>query len=238
MPFRWIALLLIGGLSVGSIGCTTTKRSDTKRTAVEQLLISNAVDQSLDKVDFDAFRGRVVLVEEKYMDGVDKNYVIGSLRHRVLQSGGRLVAKADEADVVLEIRSGSIGTDNTESFVGIPEVVLPGLLTIPEVRFLTRSHQSGTAKIGLVAYEPNSGRVIGDGGAALARSDDSNWYMMGIGPYQRGSVREEIKENTNARLGLPGAKRTTMVTFRAPETRSENAGHYRLTSGGISDRRE
>ena len=54
-------------------GCTSSKRSDTARTGVEQMLISNAVDQSLDRVDFGAFRGARVFVDEKYIDAVDKN---------------------------------------------------------------------------------------------------------------------------------------------------------------------
>jgi hypothetical protein len=238
MPPRWIFVFLMSGLFAGSAGCTTNKRTDTARTAVEQLLISNAVDQSFDKVDFEPFRGRAIHIEEKYMDGVDKNYVLGSLRHRVLQSGGRLVAKADEADVVLEIRSGAIGTDNTESFVGIPEIVLPGMLTLPEIRLLTRTHQSGTAKIGLVAYEAKTGNVLGDGGAALARSDDSNWFIMGIGPHQSGSVRQEIEAKTSSRLGRSGGNSSTMVTFRSPGTRDESTGRFRLTSGQASDQRK
>jgi len=33
-------------------GCTTAQTSNTARTATEQLLLSTAVDQSLDKIDF------------------------------------------------------------------------------------------------------------------------------------------------------------------------------------------
>lgn len=66
-------------------GCTSTKQSNTARTATEQLLISNAVDQSLNKVDFSSLSGSAVFVEEKHLDCVDKGYILGSIRHRLLR---------------------------------------------------------------------------------------------------------------------------------------------------------
>ena len=57
--------------------------------------------------------GKKVLVEEKYLDSVDKGYVVSSVRHHVLHAGGQLATKPEEADIILEMRSGGIGTDNT-----------------------------------------------------------------------------------------------------------------------------
>jgi hypothetical protein len=167
----------------------------------------------LDRIDFQPFSGQFVFVEEKYIDCVDKNYVIGSLRHRVARSGGRLVAKSEDADVILEVRSGSVGTDSTESFIGVPEITVPGMLTLPEVRLLTRSIQAGTAKLGLVAYDAKSMRVLGDGGLSLARSDDNNWYVLGVGPYQNGSIRSEVNRAKYEASARPENKLPTQVAF-------------------------
>ena len=41
---------LIAALLVFSLGCTTAQTSNTARTATEQLLISNAIDQSLSEM--------------------------------------------------------------------------------------------------------------------------------------------------------------------------------------------
>ena len=48
-------------------GCSATKTTNTSRSAVEQLLVSNAVDQSLNKVDFSPFSGHTVYLEDKYV---------------------------------------------------------------------------------------------------------------------------------------------------------------------------
>lgn len=197
-------------------GCTSAKRSNTARTAVEQLLISNAIDQSLDKVNFTPFGGHMVYVEEKYVDSVDKAYLVGSLRHRLLASGARLTDKAEDAEITVELRSGGIGTDTAESFLGTPEIALPGMLTIPEVRLLTKTIQSGTAKIGLVAIDNKSRQVLGQGGMALSQSDDNNWFVMGIGPFQEGTIKSEVKSSTTGPAALRRNSLPKQVAFESP----------------------
>ena len=100
-------------------GCTATSTSNTARTAKEQMLLSNSVDQSLDKVDFTPLYGQNVFIEEKYLECVDKPYIIGSIRHRIMKAGGNIAAAADAADVVMEVRSGGVGTDTSDSYIGI-----------------------------------------------------------------------------------------------------------------------
>ncbi|HAD60932.1 MAG TPA: hypothetical protein DCG12_16960 [Planctomycetaceae bacterium] len=178
-------------------GCTSTATTNTARTAREQLLLSSAVDQSLRKVDFAPLQGQKVFVEEKYLECVDKPYIIGSVRHRVLRSGAGLVSDAKDADVVLEVRSGGVGTDSSESFVGIPEITLPGMLTLPEVRVAERKSQYGYARLGMVLYDQKTGQVLGDGGIALAETDNRNSYVMGIGPFQNGSLLDEVDMGVN-----------------------------------------
>ena len=162
---------------------------------MEQLLISNAVDQSLGRIDFTPLAGRTVFLDTTLIDCVDKNYIIASTRSRIFQAGGRLVDEKEKAEIAVELRSGAVGTNQSEMFVGMPAIAVPGPLpiAIPEVKLWSRSTQTGTAKLGLVAYETDSREVIGTGGTILARSDDSNTFFMGMGPWQSGSVRKEVK---------------------------------------------
>ena len=95
-------------------GCASTKSSDTARTGIEQLLISSATDQALDKVNFGPIRNAKVFVETKYLDCVDNNYIIVSLHQRLLRNGSTLVDKPEEAQVILEVGSGAVGTDRQE----------------------------------------------------------------------------------------------------------------------------
>jgi hypothetical protein len=210
-------------------GCTTSRQTDTARTAREQLLISNAVDQSLAKVDFSAFHGQRVLVEEKYLDCVDKGYVVGSIRHRLLLNGASIAPKPEEADVVMEIRSGSVGTDDADSYLGMPQIVLPGMLTLPEVKLVTRNRQSAMAKIGLVAYDAKTNQLLGAGGVSSSISDEMNLYVLGIGPFQSGTARAEINETTPRRINQPNQSLPSSVAFNPGSGSGDQPSRLQLT---------
>ena len=70
MPNSSHLACLILALLVGS-GCTTARQSDTARTAREQLLISNAVDQALAKCAeaHDPFARRMVAWSLRFWEG-------------------------------------------------------------------------------------------------------------------------------------------------------------------------
>jgi hypothetical protein len=211
-----------------AIGCSSVKRSDTARTAREQFLISNAVDQSLGKCDFSAFRNTKVFVEDKYLECIDKGYIVGSIRHRLLLNGATIAAKPEESDVVLETRSGGVGTDNADSYVGIPEIVLPGMLTLPEVRLWQKSRQSALAKIGIVAYDAKNHEMLGAGGVSSSMANDSNTFVFGIGPFQSGSAKSEIQRTTGRQMGQPNQELPTIVAFSGRSER-DGSGKLQLT---------
>lgn len=216
LPLR--ALIFVMALS----GCTTARQSNTARTAREQLLISNAVDQALSKVDFSAFQGQRVVVDDKYLECSDKGYVVGSIRHRLMINGATIAPKPEDADIVMELRSGGVGTDDSNSFLGIPEIVLPGMLTLPEVKLVTRTRQSALAKIGLVAYDAKTQQLLGAGGVSSSMSDDTNLYVLGIGPFQSGSARQELEETTPRHVNEPFQPLPASVAFHTqPEQAPE-----------------
>ncbi len=191
-------LILFAGLLMFS-ACTTTRMSHTSRTGMEQLLLSNAVDQALEKTPLPPVDGQKVYLEEKYLDCVDKGYLVASVREKLLQAGAMLVGKPEDSVVTIEIRSGGIGTDNVDKFLGSPSIALPGPLPVqlPEVRLYEKTSQFGTAKIALVAYQSATGKMLFDSGRQLARGDDSRWSVLGVGPFQTGTVRQEVNQATN-----------------------------------------
>lgn len=208
--------LICAILALIATGCTATSTSNTPRTAKEQMLLSNSVDQSLDKVDFTPLYGQNVFIEEKYLECVDKPYIVGSIRHRVMKAGANITAAADGADVVMEVRSGGVGTDTSDSYIGIPEITLPGMLTLPEVRLTQRKSQFGYAKLGMVLYDAKTKEVLGDGGLSLAKSDDNNWYAFGVNVYKSGSLQKDVDIASRIPHGMRTNRLPTTVAFDAP----------------------
>ncbi|MBN8627664.1 MAG: hypothetical protein J0M17_19475 [Planctomycetes bacterium] len=191
--------LFLGAVLVSILcGCATIKQSDTARTGVEQLLVSCAIDRSLDRVDFRPISGASVYVEQKYLDCVDKNYVLVATHQRLLKNGCTLVEKPEDAQVVLEIGSGGVGTDRQEMFVGIPEisVPVPVPINIPKLSFYSRMRANGTAKLTLIAYDSKSKQPVLNSGNMLARSDHKSWNVLGSGHVVSGSVPNELERAT------------------------------------------
>ncbi|MEQ1828818.1 MAG: DUF6655 family protein [Pirellula sp.] len=181
---------------IAVFGCASMKESDTSRTGLEQLLISNAVDQTLAKIDFSPVSGAKVFLKSDLLDCVDKNYVLLSTKSKLLSNRCTLMDKADDADVVMEIASGGVGTDRTDLQVGSPEIPLGLMGSIPKVTVYERKKAMGTAKLSIIAIDNKSKQPVLNSGFSLARSDHQHWTLMGAGPVLSGSVANQIQEYT------------------------------------------
>lgn len=201
-------------------GCATTKNSDTARTGIEQLLISSATDQALDKVNLEPIRHAKVFVETKYLECTDKNYIIVALHQRLLRNGSTLVDKADDAQVILEIASGAVGTDRQEFFLGIPAIPLPppSPIALPKLEVFTRTKAMGTAKLTVVAYDAKTRQPVVDSGLALARADYRQWNVLGAGPTASGRIPAELTAATGEKesfVSVPAiASRPSQPSYR------------------------
>ena len=190
------SVLAIACLNASVLGCSSMKESDTSRTGLEQLLISSAIDQSLAKVDFRPIAGAKVHLKTDLLDCVDKNYIILTTRSKLLENLCELMDKPDEADILLEMASGGVGTDRTDLTVGSPEIPLGIMGSIPKVNVYERKKAMGTAKLVLVGTDTKTKQPVINSGFTLARSDHQHWTMMGSGPVLSGSVADQIKQHT------------------------------------------
>lgn len=177
-------------------GCATMKQSDTSRTGLEQLLISNAIDQSLQKVDFRPIAGAKVHLKADLLECIDKNYAILATKSKLLANQCTLVDSAEDAEVQIEIASGGVGTDRTELVVGTPEIPLGLMGSVPKINFYERNKAMGTAKLAIVATDVKTKQPIINSGYSLARSDHQHWTTLGMGPVYSGSVAEQIQSDT------------------------------------------
>jgi hypothetical protein len=191
--------LLLLSAALGSFclcGCGTTRWTDTNRTGTEQLVVSDAVDRAVSGINFRALSGKQLFLDHQFLAGtVDEKYLISSLRQHMLASGCTLKDKREDADYIVEARSGALGTDRHDLLFGVPQtnigavVSVPGVPTqIPEIPLAKRTVQKGIAKVAVFAYHRESGRPVWQSGVSMVRSDASNTWIFGIGPFQRGTI--------------------------------------------------
>lgn len=199
--------------------CASIRTSDTSRTGLEQLLISDAVDKTLARTELPPVDGRKVFVDTQFLDCVDKGYIIGTIRQRLLNGGAMLVDKKEDSQLTIEVCSGGVGTDNSNSFFGLPGLALPGPMPInlPEVRFYDKSRQAGTAKISVVAYDTASGSLVFDAGNSMAISEDNRWSLLGMGPFMEGDVRRQMSAAAATRFSGGNAGTTRSASSKSSD---------------------
>lgn len=191
---RLVRSLMALGLAAAS-GCGTVKTTNTARTGTEQLLLTNAWDTALQKIDFRPLTGVPVFLDTTNVTAVDQGWVVSSLRQAMLTQGVLLRTKAEQAQWVVEARVGAYGTDEHSLMVGIPQTTIPATVTgiptgtIPEMPLMKKSDQQGMAKLALFAYDRASGQFVWSSGTVLGTSSAKNTYVGGIGPIQGGTIR-------------------------------------------------
>lgn len=176
-------------------GCGTVKQSGTSRTGTEQLLLTNAWDSALQKVDFRPLTGVPVYLDTTNVSAVDQGWVVSSLKQAMLTQGVLLRQKPEQAQWIVEARVGAYGTDSYSWLLGIQQTTIPQTIvgmpagTIPEIPVVKKSDQSGVAKLALFAYDRSSGQLMWNSGTQMSTSSAKDVYFGGIGPIQSGTIR-------------------------------------------------
>lgn len=210
-------------------GCGATK----SYIATEQLLLSDAVDSSVEQIDFSPLAGRRVFLDRDNVPNVRSTaggglvaweYIISAIRERMVMAGCLLTADRESAEIIAEVRVGAMGTDGHSFVVGIPgssssqvnqlsgQPLLPAL---PELSIAKRDSMSGAAKIAVCAYLRETREAVWQSGLTQAHSESSDTWFMGAGPVQRGSIHEHDKD----------AERTEQPVQRQSSVFADQAKH-------------
>jgi hypothetical protein len=197
-PRRQLVLRQLLAVAATAIlaGCGSTRTSNTMRTATEQLLISDAIDRTVDGIDFTPLAGQTVYFDDaRLTDVVDKGYLVSSLRQHMLASGCVLKERREDAAFVVETRAGAVGTDNHDLLFGVPAIQLPQVpvasampAAIPEIPFAKRRDQRGVAKVAVFAYRRSTGEPVWQSGIVINKSTANDIWVFGAGPFQRGTI--------------------------------------------------
>ncbi|MCA9137371.1 MAG: hypothetical protein KDB00_11450 [Planctomycetales bacterium] len=188
------------------IGCGTTK----EHQATEQLVVSDAVDKSIQDLDFRPLSGRKVYLDASYLRSVkgpgfvNAEYVISGLRQQILGAGCLMQDAANEAEIIIEARIGALGSDDHQVTYGIPAnnafnsaasaiPNAPALPMLPEISIARREAREAAAKIAAFAYDRETRKPIWQSGVRHAVATAKDTWVMGIGPFQGGTIREKTK---------------------------------------------
>ena len=195
------------------------------RTATEQMLISDAIERSVSRIDFRILDGQSVYLDTTFMSGVvDKDYLMSTLRQHMVASGCTIKDRKDEADFIVEARAGAVGTDRHDLLFGMPSVNLPWTpvqgtpAAIPEIALARRTDQKGVVKLAVFAYHRTTGQPVWQSGVDSVASNAQNSWWLGMGPVQHGTIYDKAQfAGSDFRFSIFGRKdagepRTVRVT--------------------------
>ena len=211
IPTRAICFIAIAiACALGTVGCGTT----TKRIGTEQLLISEAVDNAVAKLEFHELRGHKVFFDKtnlnsvKSKDFINEAYVVSAIRQQLTAAGALIQDTRKTADTIVEARVGALGTDGHEITYGIPKtgglsaaasaISSTPVAALPEISFAQTNAQSGVAKVIVFAYDQHTKEPIWQSGVARAESDCSHTWVMGAGPFEKAaSTKANVSQAKN-----------------------------------------
>lgn len=156
---RFILLLSLAILC----GCTAGIRgTTTDRAADEMLLVSTAAERAVDAYPTSHLEGKRVWIDEAWFESVDKNFVMSCVRERIVEAGASLATSEDTAELVLEVRNGTLGVNDPTWLVGIPALPLgtSDLQVVTPELSIGYDPQKGWAKFQFWTYAAATGETV------------------------------------------------------------------------------
>ena len=187
------------------LGCGTMKN----QVATEQLLISDAIERAADQFDFTALSGNTVYLDTQYMSKVtaqgflNSDYIRSALRQRLMRCNCRLAEAVADAEYVVEVRVGALGTDSHEVNYGIPAsqsltstaAIFSGsaLPSLPEVSLAKKNERRGAAKIHVFAYHRETMEPVWQPDVSHGKSSARSTWVFGAGPFEKGTIYDRTR---------------------------------------------
>ena len=190
-------LAATGGLAVS--GCTTLRVTDPDHTADELYLENVASKLAVDQISVAALRDRKVYLDSSYLTSAtqpsdQQQYLIGELRAKLLLGGVRLTRRAQDAEIIMEIRSQGISNNHLEFLLGLPASSVGGIFTggiaaqTPELSIVKTTTQTGYSSVAFIAYWQDTGEVVAASGPFVGRTRRADYWFFGYGPKTLGNI--------------------------------------------------
>ena len=171
-------------------GCVNKIRmTEPARSLAEELLVSTSIDRSISSLDPEAIgrlKGFKVFISSTYIKTLDQEYLIGSLRDLLLSNGALVVDALEDAEMIVEIRSGANSLDNSTATLGIsedqslPNPVTGAPVALPEIAFYKKENNYAATKIAVIAYQAKSREHVFSSGTLLGGAYDKHFQLLGI----------------------------------------------------------
>lgn len=188
-------------LATSLFGCSV-RETHTPRTSTEQFLLSRAAQRAVTsfKEGTELVRNKRIFVDPTLFESYDKEYVIGAIRHQLVECGAFLVPRKPQEyeikgkkvklgpEYIVEVRSAALGNRENNFGFGTPHLPVP----IPQTSLTThtkplyvinRRKQEGWAKFQLWIYNAETDEYIAQSKDLWGKAYYSQWWFFLLGPF-------------------------------------------------------
>ena len=171
----------------------------------------------------DQLRDRKVFVDGTFLTTVRENsdslsfrqtpqpylFLLGELRAKLLLAGARLMERREEAEIIVEPRTGGISVDHQEFLLGLSSLTIPTEVVAdvpfqtPELAILKSTKQYGFASVAFVAYWRDTGELVASSGPFVGRTSREDYWIFGMGPRTVGNIPPAQKPPPSALQSSP-----------------------------------
>jgi hypothetical protein len=158
---RGVDFLVICALSLTALvsGCAAQRTlTQTPRSATEQLLLSAAAERSATQIVSPDVQGTRVYLEVTGLTK-DAEFARDTVANELQARGAVIVTEATKATHTVRIVVQALGTDQTESFFGVP--AMSGIIPIPEIVLFKRNRQTARSRLRFTVIDARTGQTVG-----------------------------------------------------------------------------
>jgi hypothetical protein len=166
-------------------GCAAERTTSPARTATEELLISSAADRAAEKLAEQIPAGIKILLGTTSVASIDERYATAAIRDRLMRRGVILVDDKHSADMVIEVRTGALSTDERSVSLGTPQIQLPAVpgvtstgIPVPSLSVFRRNQTRATAKFEAIGYDPKTGLLVVATEPQYGHSEKIDWTIL------------------------------------------------------------
>lgn len=201
---------ILGIVTAMITGCALEQEvSRTPRTAVEQILLTQAVHQALENLSIHLPEG--VNVEVDATTGLDSNqsrprmangeagiidrqsrdslYIRDAVAAELGRRGYRISTRDVDSPYLVRVMAESLGTMQGSTFVGMPpvqSVLIP--FSLPELTLYKNQSQSGYARLHLDVYDNRTGEFLGSTPTMIGRTFFNQYTLLILATWHRTDV--------------------------------------------------
>ena len=149
--------LFIIGILLTLFSCTHTYQfTYTKKSGIEQLLVTKAVGEAFQTMTVD-MKGSKVFIDVACLMRDEQSYIRKAFTHWFLDVGVLVSEYPADADYIVSVLVKVAGTDGDQVLLGVPSIPLTTSLTTPGLTFFSQIVQEGRVEMEVMIYSAKAG---------------------------------------------------------------------------------